>query len=86
MTKPDNSPRCGSVQKGFALVTAMILLLVLTLVGLIAIRSTGLEVRMSANTAMRTEALDSSETSRSILAPVIDVHVFNRGWSDAIGG
>ncbi|MDD3762720.1 MAG: pilus assembly PilX N-terminal domain-containing protein [Nevskiales bacterium] len=84
MTRPYRS-RFGD-PRGFALVTALILLAVLTLVGLMAIRGTGLEMRMSANTSMRTEAFDSSETSRLVLGPLVDVHVFNRGWPVAIGG
>ncbi|MGB0218763.1 MAG: PilX N-terminal domain-containing pilus assembly protein [Sinimarinibacterium flocculans] len=81
-----NHPTFSRLHCGFALITSLILLLVLTLVGLIAIRGTGLELRMSANDAMRSEALDRSESARAIFTPVIDVHVFNRGWPVLIGG
>ncbi|MGH8446954.1 MAG: pilus assembly PilX family protein, partial [Solimonas sp.] len=73
-------------QNGYALVTAMIFLIILTLVALIAIRSTGLEIKMGANSAMRIEALEASETPRTALGPLLDAHVFARGWPESAGG
>lgn len=71
---------------GFALVTGLILLGVLTLVGLYAMRNTGLEVRMSENNAQRVEMFEMSESSRTVLGPVLDEHVFSRGWPVSISG
>lgn len=71
---------------GFALITAMIFLLVLTLVAITAIRGTSLELKMSANKAMRTEALEASEASRALVSRLIDAHTFSRGWPVSIGG
>jgi hypothetical protein len=59
--------------RGFVLVTAMIFLAVLTLVAVIAIRSTGLELRMSSNLAEQTEAFESAETSRRLIAPMFEL-------------
>jgi hypothetical protein len=73
-------------QSGYALVTAMIFLIILTLVALIAIRTTGLEIKMGANNAMRIEALEASETPRTALGPLLDAHVFARGWPESAGG
>jgi len=72
--------------RGYALVTAMIFLVVLTFVALAAIRSTGLEMKMVANSVGRTEAFEASETPRTILGPLLDAHVFARGWPASAGG
>ena len=71
---------------GFALITGLILLGVLTLVALIAMRNTGLELRISENHAQRIEMFEVSETSRALLGPVVDAHVFARGWPASEGG
>jgi len=62
---------------GFVLVTAMIFLAVLTLVAVIAVRSSGLELRMSSNLALQTEAFEASEAARRLLGPVVETVGFN---------
>lgn len=71
---------------GFALITALIFLIVLTLVAVISLRASGLELRMGTNNAQRTEAFESSDSVRLLVADVLDIHSFNRGWPVAIGG
>lgn len=73
---------------GFVLITAMIFLLVLTLVAVIAVRSSGLELRMSANDVMHTEAFEASESPRLVIGRLIDRLGFyaETGWPVAIGG
>lgn len=72
--------------KGYAMLTALIFLIVLTLVALTAMRVSGLELRMSSNNALRTESFEASESPRLILSNIIDVHAFNRGWPSSAGG
>lgn len=75
-----------SHQTGFALVIALVLLTVLTLVAVLATRGAGLEVQMAANSVSRIEAFESSEVTRRGLGEIIDVHTFVRGWPRDIGG
>ncbi len=65
---------------GYALVTALMFLLILTGVAITALRSTGLELRMSSNYAIRTEAFEASEGPRLLLLPILEAHAFSRGW------
>lgn len=73
---------------GFALITALIFLVVLTLVAVIATRSAGLELRMSANSAQFTEAFEASEAPRQITARIIQAlgNNLGSGWPKSIGG
>lgn len=71
---------------GYALLTSLIFLVVLTLVAVTAIRGSGLELRMSANNLAATEAFESSEAPRRMVSDIVDAHVFNRGWPAASGG
>lgn len=75
-----------SAPSGFALVTALIFLVLLTLVGLAAVRNSGLEATMSGNNTMHTQAFEASELSRTLLGTLIDAHTFNRGWPGVAGG
>lgn len=70
--------------RGFALITAMIFLVLLTLVALVALRGSGLEAVVSGNNALRAEAFESSETARAAINDVIDAHVYNRGWPKTV--
>lgn len=53
-------------QRGYALVTAIVFLVLLTVVALSAIRGTGLEVKSTANSTLRTEAFAASEIARTV--------------------
>lgn len=81
-------PQTRRATQGFVLITAMIFLLVLTLVAVIALRSSGLELRMSANDVMHTEAFEASESPRLVVGRLIDRLGFysETGWPVAIGG
>ncbi len=72
--------------RGYALMTALIFLVLLTLVALAAIKGSGLEAKMSSNNTMRTQAFESSELSRTLVEQLIDANTFNRGWPNSIGG
>lgn len=73
-------------QGGMALVIALILLTILTLVAVIAVRGSGLEAQMASNSVMRTESFSVSESTRRNLGEIIDVHTFTRGWPVALNG
>ena len=73
-------------QRGIALIVAMVLLLVMTMVAVIAMRSTTLDLKMTANTTQARRAFQTSDGTRDSLSPVLASHVFYHGWPDAIGG
>jgi hypothetical protein len=62
------------------LVTALVLMVVLTLVAIVAMRSTTLDLRITTNTMLRARAFESSEAARVQVVEPLDVHVFERGW------
>jgi hypothetical protein len=74
------------ISGGYALFTALVLLVVITTVAVFAMRSSNLELRMASNTALKTESLEASEAGRQLLGEIVDVHAFNRGWPESIGG
>ena len=71
---------------GFALIVAMVMLLILTMVAVIAMRSTTLDLKMSANTTLAQRAFQASDGTRDSVSPVLASHVFYHGWPSAIGG
>lgn len=73
---------------GFVLPIALVFLVVLTLVAITAVKGTGLELRMSANNALHTEAFEASEGPRLVVGRLIEKLGFNfeTGWPAAIGG
>lgn len=73
-------------QGGFALITSVVLLIGLTVVGTVAVRNAGFELRMSENQIQRVEALENSELPRRRLGDIIDQHVYARGWPSDRGG
>lgn len=76
-------------QAGIVLVTAMIFLVVLTLVAVTSLKSSGLELRMSANNAMHIESFESSEGPRQLVSRLVEVLGFSQdigGWPVSIGG
>jgi Tfp pilus assembly protein PilX len=67
-------------QRGYVLITAIIFLVLLTIVALVALKNSGLEARMGANNTLHAQAFESAETSRRMLNILVDTNVFNRGW------
>jgi len=76
----------GQSSRGYALVTALIFLVLLTLVALAAIRGSGLEAKMSSNSTERTQAFESAELSRTLADNLVDANTYYRGWPASIGG
>jgi len=82
-----NEPRLSATrQRGVALIVALVLLLVLTMVAVIAMRSTTLDLKMTANTTQARRAFQISDGTRDSVTPVLGAHVFYHGWPSAIGG
>ena len=79
-----NARRRG--QRGFALITAILFLVLLTLIAISAFKTSGLEAKMGANNALHAQAFESSEIVRHSVESLVDANVFARGWPTTIGG
>ena len=77
--------RPGS-QRGIALFVGLVFLVMLTLVSLIVMRGTLLEMRMTTATARHEQAFEASEMARTVPETILAAHVFNRGWPESWGG
>ena len=73
-------------QRGMALVVALVLLLVMTMVAVVATRTTTVDLKMTTNTVLARRAFQNSEGARTAIGPMLESHVFYRGWPTAIGG
>ncbi|NIR32541.1 MAG: hypothetical protein GWN84_25190 [Gammaproteobacteria bacterium] len=77
-------------QLGSVLITALVFMVVLTMVAVVAMRSTTLDFKITTNNMLKARAFENSETGRGWTAQVLDAHVFNRGyepaWPDEDGG
>jgi Tfp pilus assembly protein PilX len=73
-------------QRGIALFIGMVFLLILSIVAVMAMRGTLVEMRLGTNTARHEEAFEASEALRSVPLAMFDEHVFERGWPTAMGG
>lgn len=73
-------------QQGLALVVALVLLLVMTMIAVVAMRSTTLDLKMTSNTTLKRRAFESSESARLLIGPVVGSHCYFSGWPADIGG
>jgi len=73
-------------QGGYALITVIIFLVLLSIIALSTLKNSGLEARMGANGALHAQAFESSEMSRHLIDTLIDANVTARGWPASIGG
>jgi hypothetical protein len=69
-----------TAQQGIALFVGMVFLVILSLVAVMAMRGTLLEMRMVNNVAAHERAFEVSESLRAIPLALFDDHTFNRGW------
>lgn len=82
-----NIPNRGaSTERGFALIVALVLLLVMTMIAVVAMRSTTLDLKMTTNTTLNRRAFQNSDGSRVSIGPALSSHVFYRGWPVSAGG
>ncbi len=73
-------------QRGMVLVIALIMLLVLTIVAVVAMRSTTVDLQMTTNTMLKSRAFQGSESSRRVSGVALIGHVLNEGWPTSVGG
>lgn len=73
-------------QRGVVLFTALMFMVVLTLIALVASQSTVTESRMSGNVIVKSRAAESLEALRMGAHDMFDAHLYNRGWPIISGG
>lgn len=78
-------------QRGAALFVGLVFLVVLSVVAVIAMQGTLLEMRMVNNVASRERAFETSESMRTALTTsgstsLFEEHIFNRGWPASWSG
>jgi hypothetical protein len=73
-------------QRGVALFFGMVLMIMLTVIALVVMRNTMLELRLTTATAQHELAFQSSEEARQIPEAILVAHVRNRGWPVSWGG
>lgn len=78
--------RAPRTERGIALVVALVLLLVMTMVAVVAMRTTTVDLKMITNTVLARRAFENSEGARMSIGKTLEAHVFYRGWPSAIGG
>lgn len=81
-----NVTAVSRTQRGTVLITALVFMVVLTLVAVVAMRTTTLDLKITTNTMLKARAFENSESARIQMVDVLDQHVFNRGWPTTIGG
>lgn len=72
--------RSLSGQRGIALFVGLIFLVVLSVVAVVAMRGTLMEMQMVTNVAAHEHAFEVSESLRAVPVALFDDHTFNRGW------
>lgn len=73
-------------QRGIALFLGLVFLIVLSVVAVMAMRGTLVEMRMTTNVARHEAAFEASEAMRAVPVNLFDQHVFERGWPSSFGG
>jgi len=73
-------------QRGIALFVGLIFLVVLSLVAVIAMQSTFLEMRMATNVARHEEAFQMSDSMRGMMGPFVEFNFSTGGWPVSWGG
>ena len=73
-------------QHGIALVITLVLLLVMTMIAVVAMRTTTVDLKMTTNTVLQRRAFQSSEGARTSMRRVLAAQLYNGGWPTSIGG
>jgi len=73
-------------QQGVALFVGLVFLVMLSLVAIVVMKDTLLEMRMTTATARHEQAFEAAESARLVPETILAAHVFNRGWPSSWGG
>ena len=79
-------PNSMTRQQGVALIVALILLMTLTMLAVVATRTTTLDLKITTNQTLAKRTFQSSEAGRTSIEETLEKHTFYRGWPVAIGG
>ena len=86
MFRPTQIPSLAR-QQGIALVITLVLLLVMTMIAVVAMRATTIDLKMTTNTVLQRRAFQSSEGARTAIRRVIASHMYYGGWpANLVGG
>ena len=86
MLSPRTRTAHRGMQRGVALFVGLVFLVMLSLLALVVMKGTLLEMQMTTATARHEQAFEASEALRPIPEAVLADHIFNRGWPVAWGG
>jgi hypothetical protein len=78
--------RHSAQQRGIALVITLVLLLVMTMIAVVAMRTTTVDLKMTTNIVLSKRAFQNSEGARTAIGQVLSSHMFHRGWPPTLGG
>lgn len=81
-----HAPVPRAAHRGMALIVSLVLLLVMTMVAVVAMRSTTLDIKMTTNSTQSRRAFENSDGSRDAMTPLLEAHVFYHGWPTSVGG
>lgn len=81
-----NTQTPESTQKGFVLISALIFLVILTLVITFGLSNSKLEFKMSKNAAENLRAFNNSEGARTVSVKAFQDYAFRGNWVDNDGG
>ena len=74
-------------QRGIALFVGLVFLVILSIVAVVAMRGTLMEMQMVNNVAAHERAFEVSESLRGVPVALFEDHTFNRGWpTNEMGG
>ena len=79
-------PNAMTRQQGVALIVALILLMTLTMLAVVATRTTTIDLKITTNQTLAKRTFQSSEAGRTSIDETLEKHTFYRGWPVAIGG
>ena len=83
--KTFNQQRVSRRERGVALIVALILLMVLTMIAVVAMRTTTLDLKITTNQTLGKRTFQISEAGRAKIWDILNSHNFYRGWPAPMG-